>query len=249
MAKKSPAKKSAAAKKSRDFFTVPAQSRAQSAENAPTIDFSMRLGGVPLETRAGFELLSHRLRQLLTAEPTVWQEIEREESGSFFTLFRKYHLPLLVPFFFFFCVHELLVYVNLARFIKHIVIYLPAFVALYAGYIFLIGIVAEETAENAGGRFSPQAGMRVALFSSMIVSFFSVALFLPLVGTPLMLLAFFLHMRQLGVGARSVLNLSGSSYRIYRLGHVLVWIFMGLSAFAILSVASLILSKLGLGAI
>lgn len=258
MAPKKTVKKTAAVKKTRDFFSVPevreklpraATEATPFSVNAVTPDYRMRLGGVPLETKAGFELISLRLRQLISGSAEVWQEIERDEHGSFYALFRKYHVPLLLPTIFFFCVRELVQYASLGRFLKHLVVYLPVFVTLYAAYIFLIGIIAEETAEHAGGRFSPQSGMRIALFSSLILSFFSVALFLPIGGMPLFALGFVLHLRQLFAGARTVLNLNGSSYRLYRLSHVLVWAFLGLSAFALLSVASLILSKLGFGAL
>lgn len=230
----------------KQFFTAP-EKKLTGAEAVP--DFRVRLGGIPLENKAGFELISLRLRQLLRNTPKVWEEIDREEHGSFWSIFRKYHLPLLMPFGFFFIVRELVRYVNLTLFLRHCLIMLPAFVAVYAGYIFLLGIIAEETAEYSGGRFAPQSGMRIALFSSLIISFLSIAVFIPVVGAPLLLLGFFWHYRQLFAGARALLNISENHYKLYRLSHLLVWALMGLAAFVALSVVSFISAKLGLVAI
>lgn len=242
-----PAKKAAATRGEprKDFFVVPEK------KAAPTVsaDFRMQLGGLPLETKAGFELIGYRLKKLLRNTPECWEEINREEHGSFFALFRKYHLPLLIPFFFFFTARELLHYVNLALFLRHTLVALPVFTAVYAAYIFILGMIAEETAELSGGRFSPQSGMRVALFSSLIVSFLSIAAFLPIVGMPILLLGIFWHYRQLFKGARTLLNISDGHYKIYRLSHILVWVFMGLTGFVLLSLVSFVSAKLGLVAI
>ena len=91
--------------------------------------------------------------------------------------------------------------------------------------------------------------MRVALFSSLIVSFLSIAAFLPIVGMPVLLLGIFWHYRQLFKGARTLLNISDSHYKIYRLSHILVWVFMGLTGFVLLSIVSFVSAKLGLVAI
>lgn len=250
--KKLPAKKNAtlrttSAKPSgREFFTAP--KKPVSEAGAPTAS-RVRLGGIPLEHKAGFELISYRIRQLLTGKPEAWEEIEREEAGSFWSLFRKYHLPLLVPCFVFFAIRELIRYQNLSLFLRHCLIVFPLAVALYAGYIFLLGVIAEETAEHSGGRFSPQSGMRIALFSTLIVSCFSVLLFLPVVGAPLLVFAVVWHYRQLFAGARQLLNIAESSYKIYRLSHIIVWLLMGLTAFVGLSLISFLAAKLGIAAI
>lgn len=230
----------------KQFFTPP-ESKASAAQAAP--DFRVRLGGVPLEQRAGFELLSLRLRQLLRNTPETWESIDREEAGSFFALFRKYHLPLLLPCAFFFLVQEAIHFVNIRLFLRHVAVVFPALLALYAGYIFLIGVIAEEVAEHSGGRFVPQSGMRIAVFSTLILSFLSVAAFLPVVGKPVILLGIFWHYRQLFAGARSLLNISESNYRLFQLGHLLVWVLMGLAGFLVLSVISFVFAKLGLAAI
>ena len=244
--KKLPAQNTAGAKPSgKQFFTA----EKKTEQSAVSGDFRMRIGGLPLETRAGFELIGYRLRSLLRATPTSWDEIDREETGSFWSLFRKYHLPLLVPFFVFFIAREALHYKKLALFLRHILVYLPGMVALYAGYIFLISIIAEETAEHSGGRFSPQSGTRVAIFSTLIVSFLSAGAMLPVIGMPLMALGLIWHYRQLFAGARSLLNISDSHYKVYRLSHVIVWLFLGLTAFLMLSLVSFISAKLGLVAI
>jgi hypothetical protein len=133
--------------------------------------------------------------------------------------------------------------------LRHCLIVFPLAVALYAGYIFLLGVIAEETAEHSGGRFSPQSGMRIALFSTLIVSCFSVLLFLPVVGAPLLVFAVVWHYRQLFAGARQVLNIAESSYKIYRLSHIIVWLLMGLTAFVGLSLISFLAAKLGIAAI
>lgn len=230
----------------RKFFTMPAE-KPQSPQVA--FESRMRLGGVPLEKRAGFELLALRLKQLLHNHPDAWEAIDREEAGSFWLLFRKYHLPLLMPCVLFFFVHELVHFVNIRLFLRHAVLILPAILALYTGYIFLIGIIAEEIAEHSGGRFAPQSGMRVALFSTLIVSFLSIAIFLPVVGKPLLVLGVIWHYRQLFAGARVLLNINEANYRLYQLSHLLVWIFMGLAAFLLLSIASFLSAKLGLAPI
>lgn len=241
-----PARKPAASEGAKkQFFVVPEKKEAQSV----TADYRMQLGGVPLETKAGFELIGYRLKKLLHNQPESWEEINREEHGSFWTLFRKYHLPLLIPFFLCFAGRELLHYVNLSLFLRHTLIALPVFTAIYAAYIFILGMIAEETAELSGGRFSPQSGMRVALFSSLIVSFLSVGALLPVVGTPLVALGVFWHYRQLFTGARTLLNISDTHYKIYRLSHILVWVFLGLTGFVALSVISFVSAKLGLVAI
>jgi hypothetical protein len=229
----------------RQFFVMPGKKTEQSF----TTDYRMQLGGLPLETRAGFELIGYRLRKLLRNTPECWEEINREEHGSFWSIFRKYHLPLLFPFYFFFTLRELIHYNSLALFLRHTAVALPLFTGLYAAYIFILGIIAEETAELSGGRFSPQSGMRVALFSSLILSFLSIAAFLPVAGMPLIALGIFWHYRQLFCGARTLLNISDVQYKIYRLSHILVWIFLGLSGFVILSIISFLSAKLGLAAI
>ncbi len=229
----------------KQFFTA----GIKSAQSVVSGDFRMRLGGLPLETRAGFELIGYRLRSLLRNTPSSWEEIDREETGSFWSLFRKYHLPLLVPFMTFFIVREALHYKKLSLFLRHIFVYLPGVIALYAGYLFLLSIVAEETAEHSGGRFSPQSGTRVAIFSSLILSFLSAGAMLPVIGMPLIALGIIWHYRQLFAGARNLLNISDSYYKIYRLSHVIVWVFLGLTVFLLLSLVSFISAKLGLVAI
>jgi hypothetical protein len=250
--KNAPQKKSVVSQKSaakgsgKQFFTAP-EKKITESQTAPAA--RMRLGGIPLEHKAGFDLISYRLRQLLVGNAQAWEEIDREESGSFWSIFRKYHLPLLLPSFVFFTLRELLHFVNLSLFLRHCLIMLPLGVALYAGYIFILGVIAEETAEHSGGRFSPQSGMRIALFSTLIVSCFSVLLFLPIVGTPLLLVAVGWHYRQLFAGARQILNISDNNYRMYRLSHVLVWLLIGLTAFVAVSLISFLASKLGIAAI
>lgn len=245
--KKLPPQKTSQAKPSgKQFFTV---NEKKSAEPAATPDYRMRVGGLPLETRAGFPLIGYRLRSLLRPTAESWDEINREESGSFWSLFIKYHLPLLVPFITFFIVREAMHYKKLALFLRHVFVYLPGMLGLYAGYIFLISIIAEETAEHSGGRFAPQSGTRLAIFSTLIISFFSAAAILPVLGTPLMALGILWHYRQLFTGARSVMNISDGYYKIYRLSHILVWLFLGLTAFVALSVVSFVSAKLGLVAI
>ena len=230
----------------KQFFTRPEPKEA-GTQSAP--DFRVRLGGVPLEQRASFELLSLRLKQLLRNTPEAWESIDREEAGSFFSLFRKYHLPLLLPFAFFFLVQQAIHFVNIRLFLRHAAVVFPALLALYAGYIFLIGVIAEEVAEHSGGRFVPQSGMRIALFSTLILSFLSVAAFLPVIGKPLIALGIFWHYRQLFAGARALLNISDSNYRLFQLGLLLVWVLMGLAGFLVLSVTSFLFSKLGVAAI
>lgn len=250
--KKLPAKKSAPARASgakpsgRDFFTAP---KKNAIESAPVSAARVRLGGVPLEHKAGFELISYRIRQLLLGKPEAWEEIDREEAGTFWSLFRKYHLPLLLPCFVFYTIRELVHFHSAALLLRHCLIVFPLGVLFYAGYIFILGVIAEETAEHSGGRFSPQSGMRVALFSTLIVSCLSVLLFLPVVGTPLVMLAILWHYRQLFAGARQVLNIADNAYKVYRLSHVIVWLLMGLSAFVGLSLVSFIAAKLGIAAI
>lgn len=240
-----PGKGTSAASAKKEFFVVPEKKETQSV----TVDYRMQLGGVPLETKAGFDLIAYRLKKLLHNQAETWEEINREEHGSFWTLFRKYHLPLLIPFFLCFAARELLHYANLSLFLRHTLVALPVFTAIYAAYIFILGMIAEETAELSGGRFSPQSGMRVALFSTLIVSFLSVATLLPVVGTPLLALGVFWHYQQLFSGARTLLNISESHYKIYRLSHILVWIFLGLTGFVALSIISFVSAKLGLVAI
>ena len=104
-------------------------------------------------------------------------------------------------------------------------------------------------AEHSGGRFVPQSGMRIALFSTLILSFLSVAAFLPVVGKPLLALGIFWHYRQMFTGARALLNISDSNYRLFQLGHLLVWVLMGLAGFLVLSVISFLFAKLGVAAI
>jgi hypothetical protein len=241
--KKSPSSSPKSGGKS--FFSLP--EKKTSAWVAP--DINVRLGGVPLETKAGFSLISYRLRRLLAGDADAWAEIDREEHGSFVSLFIKYHLPLLIPFFFLFVCRELLHFSSITSFLRHTVIVLPMATAIYAGYIFLTGVIAEETAEYSGGRFSPQSGMRIAIFSSLILSCFSVGIFLPIIGMPLTVFALFWHYRQLMHGARTLLNLSDANYRLYRFSHLLVWLFLGLTAFLGLSIVSFIFAKLGLAAI
>lgn len=229
----------------KNFFVLQQQKPAQTY----TADYRMQIGSLPLETKAGFELIAYRLKRLLNPAAEVWEEINREEPGSFWSLFRKYHLPLLMPFYFFFVVRELVHYANWILFLKHALVVLPAATLLYAAYIFILGIIAEETAEFSGGRFSPQSGMRVAVFSSLIVSFLSVAAFLPVVGLPVLAWGAYWHYRQLFAGARTLLHISDSHYKIYRLSHILVWIFLGLTGFIALSLISFVFAKLGLAAI
>lgn len=244
--KHSPQKKAASPKGGgKSFFALPEKKTSEWV--GP--DVKVRLGGVPLETKAGFNLISYRLRRLLSGDVDAWTEIDREEHGSFFSLFMKYHLPLLIPFFFLFFCRELLHFSNIALFLKHTVVVLPMATGIYAGYIFLSGVIAEETAEYSGGRFAPQSGTRIALFSSLILSFFSVGIFLPVVGMPLVAFALFWHYRQLMHGARTLLHLSDGNYKLYRFSHFLVWLFLGLTAFLGLSVVSFIFAKLGLAAI
>jgi hypothetical protein len=230
----------------RKFFTPPETNAAVTQELPP---YRVRLGGVPLEKRAGFELLSLRLRQLLRNTPDAWESIEREEAGSFFALLKKYHLPLLLPCAFFFLVQEAIHFVNIRLFLRHVAVVFPALLALYTGYIFLVGLIAEEVAEHSGGRFVPQSGMRIAVFSTLILSFLSVAFFLPVVGKPLLVLGVFLHYRQVFGGARALLNLSEANYRLFRLAHLLVWVLMGLAGFLVLSIISFVFSRLGVSAI
>ncbi|GAB4423316.1 MAG: hypothetical protein OHK0011_03160 [Turneriella sp.] len=230
----------------KQFFTRP-EAKASAAQAAP--NFRVRLGGVPLEQRAGSELLSLRLRQLLRNTPEAWESIDREEAGSFFALLRKYHLPLLLPCAFFFLVQEAIHFVNIRLFLRHVAVVFPALLALYVGYIFLVGVIAEEVAEHSGGRFVPQSGMRIAVFSTLILSFLSVAAFLPVIGKPLIALGIFWHYRQLFAGARTLLNISDSNYRLFQLGHLLVWVLMGLAGFLVLSVISFLFAKLGVAAI
>lgn len=250
--KNTPQKKSVVSRKpaakgtGKQFFTAPEK---KIVDSQPAPAARMRLGGIPLEHKAGFELISYRIRQLLLGNAQAWEEIDRDEAGSFWSVFRKYHLPLLLPFFVFFTVRELVRFVNLSLFLRHCLIMLPLGVALYAGYIFILGVIAEETAEHSGGRFSPQSGMRIALFSTLIVSCCSVLLFLPIVGSPLLFVAIVWHYRQLFAGARQVLNISESSYRLYRLSHVLVWLLIGLTAFVAVSLTSFLAAKLGIAAI
>jgi len=228
------------------FFTTPAP---EVTAQTTVPDFRLRLGGVPLEKRASFALISLRLRQLLRNTPEAWETIEREEAGTFFALFRKYHLPLLLPLALLFLVQEAIHFVNIRLFLRHVAVVFPALLGLYTGYIFLIGVIAEEVAEYSGGRFVPQSGMRIALFSTLILSFLSVAMFLPLIGKPLLVLGIFWHYRQLFAGARALLNISGSNYRLYQLSHLLVWVLMGLAGFLVLSVISFLFAKLGVAAI
>lgn len=230
----------------KQFFTraEPKPSVAQAAA-----EFRVRLGGVPLEERASFELLSLRLRQLLRNTPEIWETLEREEAGSFFALFRKYHLPLLIPCAFFLLVQETIHFVNLRLFLHHVAVVFPTLLALYIGYIFLIGVIAEEVAEHSGGRFVPQSGMRIAVFSTLILSFLSVVTFLPVVGKPLVVLGIYLHYRQLFAGARALLNISESNYRLFQLGHLLVWVLLGLAGFLLLGVISFLFARLGVAAI
>lgn len=237
-------KKPAPKASGKDFFVVPEKKPA-----TVSADFRMQLGGLPLETKAGFDLIGYRLKKLLYNTPESWEEINREEHGSFWTLFRKYHIPLLIPFFVFFAIRELMHYVNLSLFLRHTLVALPVFTGIYAAYIFILGVIAEETAELSGGRFTPQSGMRVALFSSLIVSFLSVAALLPVVGMPLLVLGIFWHYRQLFGGARILLNISDNHYKMYRLTHILVWVLMGLTGFVALSIISFVSAKLGLVAI
>lgn len=250
--KKLPTKKSAPARvtsakpSGKEFFMAP---RKTVSETRSPMAARVRLGGVPLEHKAGFELISYRIRQLLLGKPEAWEEIDREEAGSFWSLFRKYHLPLLLPCFVFYAIRELIYFHNLALFLRHCFVVFPLGVAFYAGYIFLLGVIAEETAEHSGGRFSPQSGMRIALFSTLIVSCLSVLLFLPVLGAPLLMLAIVWHYRQLFAGARQVLNIAESSYKVYRLSHIIVWLLMGLTAFVGLSLVSFIAAKLGIAAI
>lgn len=250
--KKLPAKKSAptratgARPSGKEFFTAPKKT---ATETVPPVASRVRLGGIPLEHKAGFELISYRIRQLLLGKPDAWEEIDRDEVGSFWSLFRKYHLPLLLPCFVFYVIRELIHFQNLALFLRHTFVAFPMGVTFYAGYIFLLGVIAEETAEHSGGRFSPQSGMRIALFSTLIVSCLSVLLFLPVVGAPLLLVAVIWHYRQLFAGARQVLNIAESSYKVYRLSHIIVWLLMGLTAFVGLSLVSFIAAKLGIAAI
>lgn len=243
--KHSPGKAPPAKSGGKSFFALPDKKTSEWV--AP--DVRVRLGGVPLETKAGFGLISYRLRRLLSGDADAWTEIDREEHGSFFTLFTKYHLPLLMPFFFLFICRELWHFSNIILFLKHTAVMLPMATGIYAGYIFLSGVIAEETAEYSGGRFAPQSGMRIALFSSLILSFFSVGIFLPVVGMPLVVFALFWHYRQLMHGARTLLHLSDGNYKLYRFSHILVWLFLGLTAFLGLSIVSFIFAKLGLAAI
>ncbi|MBL8033867.1 MAG: hypothetical protein JNJ69_09215 [Leptospiraceae bacterium] len=246
--KKLPSQRPTTAKPSgKQFFTVSENKTAPEGKVSP--DFRMRVGGLPLETRAGFPLISYRLRRLLRADAACWEEIDREETGSFWSLFKKYHLPLLVPFIGIFIAREVLHYTKLSALLRHVLVYLPGMIAVYAGYIFLIGVIAEETAEYSGGRFSPQSGVRVAIFSSLVLSFLSVGAFLPVIGAPLVLIGVIWHYRQLFSGARALLNISEGYYRVYRLSHLIVWMFIGLTVFVALSVVSFISAKLGLVAI
>lgn len=228
-----------------DFFVVNKKPQVQTV----TPDVRMRLGGVPLEKKAGLELIGLRLKQLLRGQSDAWEDINREEHGSFWSLFRKYHLPLLMPFYFFFIVREAIRFVNFKLFLRHTLILLPIFTLAYAGYIFVLGVLAEETAEVSGGRFSPQSGLRIAIFSSLILSFMSVAALLPVVGMPLLILALFWHYSQLFNGARTLLNINDGAFTVYRLSHLIVWALLGLTAFVILSVVSFISTKLGIVAI
>lgn len=243
-----PARKGASPKAAsgKQFFSRPENSTATSA---PIPGFRVRLGGVPLERRAGFDLLALRLKQLLGNTPEIWNSIDREEAGSFLMLFRKYHLPLLLPFAIFFAVREAVHFVHIRLLLRHVAFVFPAVLGLYMGYIFLVAVIAEEVAEQSGGRFVPQSGMRIALFSTLIVSFLSVAVFLPVVGKPLLVLGIFLHYRQLFAGARALLNLSDNHYRVFQMAYLLVWVLMGLAGFLVLSIMSFIFARLGVVAI
>ena len=211
----------------------------KSAYRAPT------LGGLPLASKAGLPMIGYRLKKLLINTPNTWEEINREEHGSFFSLFISYHLPLLIPFYFFFVIRELLHFINIILFFRHTLIVLPLFTLFYMGYLFLLSIIAEETAELSGGRFTPQSGVRIAIFSSLILSFLSIATLLPVVGIPFLLLGLFWHYRQLFQGARTLLNIGDNHYKMYRWVHVLVWLLLGLLAFVLLSVVSFLFAKLG----
>jgi hypothetical protein len=244
--KASTRKKGASANDSRDFFSVP-----QKANEPQSVkrDFRMRLGGVPLETRAGFELISYRIRQLLRNEPNSWDEIERDEHGSFWTLFRKYHVPFLFPVFFFFVVRELFRFVKLSLFLRHVLVLFPIFLIIYVGYIFVLGMLAEETAEASGARFTPQSGMRIAMFSSLTLSVMAVGTMLPIVGLPVALLAIYWHYSQLFVGAKTLLNINENQYKVYKLSHLLVWLLLGLTGFLIISIVSFLSAKMGIASI
>ena len=232
----------------RDFFTAPKKS-VETQEARASSHVQVRLGSFSIEKKAGLDLISLRLRQLLSNTPETWDAIYREEGGSFWGLFRKYHVPLLVPFIVFFFVRELVVFKNFKLFVRHIFIFLPTALAFFIGYIYLLGVIAEETAEHTGGRFTPQSGLRIALFSSLILSFMSVAAFLPFVGVPLLIFALFWHYRQLFMGARTLLHISEKNDLLYRLSIFVLWALMGLAAFFILSLLSLLSNKLGLVAI
>jgi hypothetical protein len=241
--------KSAALRKSssRQFFTSPAPERTAAQVSPP--DFRLRLGGVPLEKRASFALISLRLRQLLRNTPDAWKTIEREEAGTFFALFRKYHLPLLLPLAFFSVLNEVINFVNIRLFLRHVAVVFPVLLGFYMGYIFLIGLIAEELAEHSGGRFVPQSGIRIAVFSTLILSFLSVAVFLPVIGKVLLVLGVIWHYQQLFAGARTLLHISGQNYRLFKLSQFLVWVLFALAGFLLLSIVSFLSAKLGLTAI
>ncbi|MBV6493862.1 MAG: hypothetical protein LDLANPLL_01886 [Turneriella sp.] len=228
-----------------DFFVVPENSKPKTKEGQKVTNFKIPLGGMPLENKVGLKLIGYRLKMLLANSPDSWEEINREEHGTFTRLFLQYHIPLLIPFYIFFTIRELLHYVNFTLFIRHTLLALPIFTVVYAGYIFTLGLIAEETAEISGGRFTPQSGMRIAIFSSLILSFLSITALLPIVKLPFILLALFWHYKQLFQGARTLLNISENHYKIYRLTHLLVWVLLVFLGFLLLSVMSYISSKLG----
>lgn len=239
-----PAKKSTpASKSSKDFFKVP-EKKMPAAQSVSAS--RVRLGGLPLETRAGFELLAYRVKQLLKNDESAWNEIERDEHGSFWTLFLKYHVPFLVPTYVFFVFREFFHFFTWKLLLRHVVIIFPMLVLLFAGYVFVVGLLAEETAEAAGARFSPQNGLRVAIFSSLILSFMSVGLMLPVVSLPLGVLALYWHFKQLMQGSRTLLNIPDSHIKIYKWSHALVWALLGLTVFLLVSVISFLSAKLGI---
>ncbi|MCX7631805.1 MAG: hypothetical protein N2Z22_00575 [Turneriella sp.] len=213
------------------------------------VEYRVRLGGVPLERRAGFALIALRLRQLLRNEEAAWEEIERDEAGSFWLLFRKYHVPLLFPLLVVFLLHELSHFQSPLLFARHLLLFIVLGGALYCSYIFLLGAIAEEMAEHAGGRFLPQSGTRVAIFSTLILSFVSVAFFLPIFGKLLVVWGFFRHYRQLLQGSRVLLHIPEQQYKLYCLSHAVLWLVLGLAGFFVLSLVSFLSSKFGFTAI
>jgi len=197
---------------------------------------------VSYEKSASWQWIGFRLKQLLTRNSEVWNEVAREETGGFFTLFLKYHLPLLIPAMLFYFVKELFHFVNITLLARHLFINMPIAIAVYMLYLFMNALIAEELAEASQGRFAPQSGIHLSIFSGLILSFASVFAFLPIVGLPCVLMALIEHYRQLIWGAKSILNIGAKQKKIFMLAHLLVWTLLGLSTFFFLSLVNYLFS-------